>query len=106
MTPKPRASGDVLTGRGVAYAYRNQTIVAQIAEVDKSFERQRAAILARIRNDYDQALRREKLLQADYLAQFAGLKTGDLHVAMEIFANSAGIHHEVMPRRQLPHPGK
>ncbi|MEH6728609.1 MAG: glycine betaine ABC transporter substrate-binding protein, partial [Hyphomicrobiales bacterium] len=25
------------------------------------------------------------LVQADYIAQFAGLKTGDLHVAMEIW---------------------
>ena len=27
-------------------------------------------------------------VQADYLAQFAGLKTGDLHVAMEIWATT------------------
>lgn len=26
-----------------------------------------------------------KYVQADYIAQFAGLKTGDLHVAMEIW---------------------
>jgi CO/xanthine dehydrogenase Mo-binding subunit len=32
--PKPRGSGNVLTGRGIAYAYRNQTVVAQIAEVE------------------------------------------------------------------------
>ncbi len=29
-----------------------------------------------------------ELVQADYLAQFAGLKTGDLHVAMEIWATT------------------
>jgi nicotinate dehydrogenase subunit B len=29
-----RGRGDVLTGRGVAYAYRNQTVIAQIAEVE------------------------------------------------------------------------
>jgi len=29
-----RARGDVLTGRGVSYTYRNQTIVAEIAEVE------------------------------------------------------------------------
>jgi CO/xanthine dehydrogenase Mo-binding subunit len=29
-----RASGDILTGRGIAYAYRNQTVIAQIAEVE------------------------------------------------------------------------
>jgi CO/xanthine dehydrogenase Mo-binding subunit len=33
-SPKPRGSGDVLTGRGIAYAYRSQTVVAQIAEVE------------------------------------------------------------------------
>ena len=32
--PAPRASGDILTGRGIAYAYRSQTVVAQIAEVE------------------------------------------------------------------------
>jgi len=34
--PSPRAAsrGDVLTGRGVAYAFRNQTVVAEIAEVE------------------------------------------------------------------------
>jgi CO/xanthine dehydrogenase Mo-binding subunit len=29
-----RRNGDVLTGRGIAYAYRSQTVVAQIAEVE------------------------------------------------------------------------
>ncbi len=33
-SPKPRAAGEVLTGRGIAYAYRNQTVVAEIAEVE------------------------------------------------------------------------
>ncbi len=28
------ATGDILTGRGIAYAYRSQTVVAQIAEVE------------------------------------------------------------------------
>ncbi len=31
---KPIGSGPILTGRGIAYAYRNQTVVAQIAEVE------------------------------------------------------------------------
>lgn len=30
----PRTSGDLLVGRGVAYAYRNQTVAAVIAEVE------------------------------------------------------------------------
>jgi len=29
-----RGSGDILTGRGVSYTYRNQTVIAQIAEVE------------------------------------------------------------------------
>ena len=33
-SPKRRDSGDILTGRGIAYAYRSQTVVAQIAEVE------------------------------------------------------------------------
>ena len=30
----PRSNADVVTGRGMAYAYRSQTVVAQIAEVE------------------------------------------------------------------------
>jgi nicotinate dehydrogenase subunit B len=33
-SPKPRGNGDTLIGRGIAYAYRSQTVVAQIAEVE------------------------------------------------------------------------
>jgi CO/xanthine dehydrogenase Mo-binding subunit len=33
-SPKRLDSGDILTGRGVAYTYRSQTVVAQIAEVE------------------------------------------------------------------------
>jgi CO/xanthine dehydrogenase Mo-binding subunit len=33
-SPRPGGGGDVLTGRGIAYAYRSQTVVAQIAEVE------------------------------------------------------------------------
>ena len=33
-SPKPRATGNILTGRGIAYTYRSQTVVAQIAEVE------------------------------------------------------------------------
>jgi len=33
-SPKPRATGNVLTGRGIAYAFRGQTVVAEIAEVE------------------------------------------------------------------------
>jgi nicotinate dehydrogenase subunit B len=33
-SPGPRATGDILTGRGIAYALRSQTVVAEIAEVE------------------------------------------------------------------------
>ena len=33
-SPAARGTGEILTGRGIAYAYRSQTVVAQIAEVE------------------------------------------------------------------------
>ena len=33
-SPKPRGAGEILTGRGMAYAFRGQTVVAEIAEVE------------------------------------------------------------------------
>ena len=33
-SPRPRDAGDILTGRGIAYAYRSQTVAVQIAEVE------------------------------------------------------------------------
>ena len=33
-SPKPIGSGNILTGRGIAYSFRSQTVVAQIAEVE------------------------------------------------------------------------
>jgi len=33
-SPKPVGSGEVLTGRGVAYSFRSQTVVAQIVDVE------------------------------------------------------------------------
>ena len=33
-SPKPLGTGDILSGRGIAYTYRNQTVVAEIAEVE------------------------------------------------------------------------
>jgi len=33
-SPKPRVTGDIVTGRGIAYAFRSQTVVATILEVE------------------------------------------------------------------------
>jgi nicotinate dehydrogenase subunit B len=37
-SPKPRGAGRTLTGRGIAYSFRGQTIVAEIAEVEVNRE--------------------------------------------------------------------
>jgi nicotinate dehydrogenase subunit B len=37
-SPRPRGTGPILTGRGLAYAFRGQTIVAEIAEVEVNRE--------------------------------------------------------------------
>jgi len=46
-------------------------IKAEIATVEAAFERKRAAIVSRIRNDYTAATRRERLLETDYSRQTA-----------------------------------
>ena len=33
-SPKPRGTGDILTGRGIAYSFRGESMAAQIAEVE------------------------------------------------------------------------
>lgn len=33
-SPKPRGTGEILTGRGMAYSFRGQTIAAEVAEVE------------------------------------------------------------------------
>ena len=37
-SPKPRGTGPILTGRGIAYCFRSETIVAEIAEVEVNRE--------------------------------------------------------------------
>ena len=37
-SPQPRGTGPVLTGRGIAYTYRSNTVVAVIAEVEVNIE--------------------------------------------------------------------
>jgi nicotinate dehydrogenase subunit B len=37
-SPKPHGTGNILTGRGMAYSFRNQTVVAQVAEVEVNRE--------------------------------------------------------------------
>jgi capsular exopolysaccharide synthesis family protein len=51
--------------------YKVQRVKAQIAEFQTALERERGNILRRIANDYDVAVRREKLLQDAYASQSA-----------------------------------
>ena len=37
-SPRPRRAGRVLTGRGIAYSFRGETVVAQIAEIEVNRE--------------------------------------------------------------------
>ncbi|MBX5495119.1 MAG: polysaccharide biosynthesis tyrosine autokinase [Bryobacteraceae bacterium] len=46
-----------------------QRVTAQIETLERALERNRAMILKRIKNDYEEAVRREKLLADDYAAQ-------------------------------------
>ncbi len=43
-SPKPRGTGTILTGRGIAYTFRSQTIVAEIAEVEVNRETGRVRV--------------------------------------------------------------
>ncbi|MCL4840464.1 MAG: polysaccharide biosynthesis tyrosine autokinase [Bryobacteraceae bacterium] len=45
---------------------RVKRVAAQVASLEKSLEVERAQILRRIRNEYEEALRKERLLQTDY----------------------------------------
>ena len=68
--------------------YRVIRVKAQIAEVEGAFIRDRDAILARIKNDYQAAQRREKLLVSDYNSQ--------TKVVSEQAAKA--IHYDVLKR--------
>lgn len=46
-----------------------QKLEPQLATIEAAYQRERAAILKRIKNEFDEAARREKLLAADYNGQ-------------------------------------
>jgi len=49
--------------------YKVVRVTAQIAELETTFKRERDSVIARIRNDYLAAVRREELLNASYRVQ-------------------------------------
>jgi capsular exopolysaccharide synthesis family protein len=58
-----------LSGTYTSTNSRVKKVEAQTAEVEAAFQRVRDLILKRIQNDYEEAVRREKLLAADYANQ-------------------------------------
>lgn len=73
-----------------------QKVQAQLATVENALTAERADILKRIKNEYDEALRRESLLAAGYSAQRATV-TGESGKAVQYDI----MKHEVESNRQL-----
>ncbi len=71
-------------------------VQAQFAILETALTTERADILKRIRNEYDEALRRENLLTADYSSQRA-IVTGESGKAVQYDV----MKHEVESNRQL-----
>jgi polysaccharide biosynthesis transport protein len=68
--------------------YKVIRVKAQIAELESTFQRERDAILMRIRNDFQAAQKRENLLLIDYTSQ-----------AQRVSAQAAkAIHYDVLKR--------
>ena len=49
--------------------YKVKRIQAQITETEQAFEKEKSALLRRLQNDYEEALRKERLLSGAYNAQ-------------------------------------
>jgi polysaccharide biosynthesis transport protein len=71
-------------------------VEGQLATLEAALGTERADILKRIKNEYDEALRRESLLTADYTAQRATV-TGESEKAVQYDV----MKHEVESNRQL-----
>ena len=63
-------------------------VEVQIAPLEAAFQRERGAVIGRIKNEYDEAVRREKLLSNDYGNQVK-LVTGDAEKS---------IHYNILKR--------
>jgi succinoglycan biosynthesis transport protein ExoP len=77
-----------LTSSLTAAHPRVKKVAAQIQELERSLERERGNILNRIRNDFESAQRREKLLAADYTASVQGVSAQAAKV----------IHYNILKR--------
>lgn len=63
-------------------------LLAQIPPLEASFNRQRAAVIARIKNEYQEAAERERLLSGDYQAQATSV--GD--------ESEKAVHYQILAR--------
>ena len=73
-----------------------QKLQVQLATIESALSVERADILKRIKNEYDEALRRESLLTADYAAQRTTV-TGESEKAVQYDI----MKHEVESNRQI-----
>jgi len=73
-----------------------QKVEVQLATIESALSVERADILKRIKNEYDEALRRESLLTADYAAQRTTV-TGESEKAVQYDI----MKHEVESNRQI-----
>jgi polysaccharide biosynthesis transport protein len=78
-------------------------VEAQVATVERSLDRQRADILRRIRNEYDQAMRRERLLLVDYRQQTGvvtdqGEKAVQYNILKREVDSNRGIYDSMLQR--------
>ena len=76
--------------------YKVQQVEAQITELASTLEQERTRIADRVRNEYQSALRREKILQNDFERQ-AGLVTQEAQKSIEYNM----LKHDVESNRQL-----
>jgi capsular exopolysaccharide synthesis family protein len=68
LTELRRAESDLSTTYTPEHS-KLRRIAAQIATVEAALVQERSAVVQRIRNDYEEAVRREKLLDLDYMRQ-------------------------------------
>jgi len=83
----------------VSFTPENPKVVKiqlQIDEVEKAFEKERQNVVSRIRNDYDAALRREKLIESAYNGQLKLVNDqASQTVHYDILKREADTNHQI-----------
>ncbi|MBA3974107.1 MAG: hypothetical protein C0504_07815 [Candidatus Solibacter sp.] len=78
-------------------------VEAQISSLERSLERERSQILRRIRNEFDEAVRKERLLQADYdkqtrLVTVQGEKAIQYHILKREVETNRQLYESMLQR--------